>query len=87
MPFGRGSFNQLEFRCSSAWKTILFGVMAVLFGLQLVAAAQTLRFPFDFSQSEIAIDATVNGQPVYILLYTGVDPSAIDLENVRRPCT
>lgn len=42
-------------------------------------SAQTLRVPFDFSQSEIGIDATLNGEPAYILLDTGVDPSVIDL--------
>jgi hypothetical protein len=28
---------------------------------------RTLRVPFDFSQSEIGIDATVDGEPLYIL--------------------
>lgn len=52
----------------------------VLFGLGAATAfGQTVRVPFDFSQSEIGIEATVNGVPVFILLDTGVDPSAIDL--------
>jgi hypothetical protein len=38
---------------------------------------QALRVPFDFSRSLIGIEATVNGEPLYVLLDTGVDPSAI----------
>jgi hypothetical protein len=45
--------------------------------------AQTHRVPFDFSRSAIGIDATVNGEPLYILLDTGVDPSAIDLQRAE----
>jgi hypothetical protein len=63
-------------------KRVTVGVLVMLFGLPLVGApvlAQTLRVPFDFSQSEIGVDATVNGKPFYVLLETGVDPSAIDL--------
>ena len=44
---------------------------------------QTLRVSFDFSQSEIGVDATLNGQPLSILLDTGVDPSAIDLQRAE----
>jgi len=44
---------------------------------------QTLRVPFDFSRSAIGIDATVNGEPLFILLDTGVDPSAIDLQRAE----
>jgi Aspartyl protease len=47
------------------------------------AFGQTLRVPFDFSQSEIGVDVTVNGEPLYILLDTGVDPSAIDLHRAE----
>jgi hypothetical protein len=63
-------------------KRVAVVVLVVLFGLPLVGAAvmaETLRVPFDFSQSEIGVDATVNGAPFYILLDTGADPSAIDL--------
>jgi hypothetical protein len=45
--------------------------------------AQTLRVPFDFSKSAIGIEATVNGEPLFILLDTGVDPSAIDLQRAE----
>lgn len=56
----------------------------VLFGLGRGAAfGQTVRVPFDFSKSEIGIDATVNGEPVFVLLDTGVDPSAIDLQRAE----
>ena len=62
-------------------KRIAMAVPVILFGLGGgTVFGQTLRVPFDFSQSEIGIDATVNGEPLYILLDTGVDPSAIDLE-------
>ena len=51
-------------------------VLVILFGLEGgTVFGQTLRVPFDFSQSEIAIDATVNGEPLFLLLDTGVDPS------------
>jgi len=43
------------------------------------ASAKPLVVPFDFSRSEIALDVTVKGTPLYVLLDTGVDPSAIDL--------
>jgi hypothetical protein len=67
-------------------KRVTLGVLVLLFGLPPVnvgAPAQTLRVPFDFSQSEIGVDATVNGQPFYILLDTGVDPSSIDLRRAE----
>ena len=46
-------------------------------------SAQTLRVPFDFSKSAIGIEATVNGESLFILLDTGVDPSAIDLQRAE----
>jgi hypothetical protein len=59
-------------------------VLVILFGLgNGTVFEQTLRVPFDFSKSEIAIDATVNGEPLYILLDTGVDPSVIDLKSAE----
>ena len=65
-------------------KRIVLAVLGILFGLGGgTVFAQTLRVPFDFSQSEIGIDATVNGEPFFILLDTGVDPSAIDLQRAE----
>jgi hypothetical protein len=65
-------------------KRIAAAVLVILFGLGGGSVfGQTLRIPFDFSQSEISIDATVNGKPLYILLDTGVDPSAIDLQRAE----
>jgi len=65
-------------------KRIAMAVLVILFGLGGgTVFGQTVRVPFDFSQSEIGIDATVNGEPVYILLDTGVDPSAIDLQRAE----
>jgi hypothetical protein len=42
------------------------------------ALAAPLSIPFDFSRHAIGLDVTVHGQPLYMLLDTGVDPSAID---------
>lgn len=59
-------------------------VVVILFGLGVgTVFGQTLRIPFDFSQSEIGIDATVNGEPLFILLDTGVDPSVIDVHRAK----
>lgn len=58
--------------------------LLILFGLGGDAAlGQPVHVSFDFSQSEIGIEATVNGEPVFILLDTGVDPSAIDLHRAE----
>lgn len=54
----------------------IFATAAVFAG---AAAAKPLVVPFDFSRAEIALDVTVKGTPLYVLLDTGVDPSAIDL--------
>ena len=65
-------------------KCIALAVLVILFGLGGgTVFGQTLRVPFDFSQSEIGVDAAVNGEPLYILLDTGVDPSAIDLQRAE----
>ena len=45
----------------------------------VAAHAASLSIPFDFSHSEIGLDVTVKGTPLYMILDTGVDPSAIDL--------
>jgi hypothetical protein len=65
-------------------KRIAMVVPVILFGLRNgTVFGQTLRVPFDFSQSEIGIDSTVNGEPLYILFDTGVDPSVIDLKSAE----
>jgi Aspartyl protease len=70
-------------------KRIAMAVLVISLGVILLGLGggavfgQTLRVPFDFSQSEIGIDATVNGEPLYVLLDTGVDPSAIDLRRAE----
>jgi Aspartyl protease len=65
-------------------KRIAMAVLVILFGLGgATVFGQALRVPFDFSQSAIGIDATVNGEPLFILLDTGVDPSAIDLQRAE----
>jgi hypothetical protein len=68
-------------------KRIAIAVLVILFRLGGGSVfGQTLRIPFDFSQSEISIDATVNGKPLYILLDTGVDPPQ-STSSVPKPCT
>ncbi len=47
------------------------------------AHAASLSVPFDFSQSAIGLDVTVKGTPLYMILDTGVDPSAIDLAGAQ----
>ena len=65
-------------------KCIAMTVLVIFLGLGAgTVFGQTLRVPFDFSQFEIGIDATVDGEPLYILLDTGVDPSAIDLQRAE----
>ena len=67
-------------------KRIAVAVLALLCGLEVgagVVLAQTLRVPFDFSKSEIGIEATVNGEPIYIMLDTGVAPSVIDFQRAE----
>jgi len=43
------------------------------------AFAEPLTIPFDFSRNAIGLDVIVKGAPLYMILDTGVDPSAIDL--------
>lgn len=65
-------------------KRTAVAVLGILFGIVSgTVFGQTVRTPFDFSQSEIGVDATVNGEPFFILLDTGVDPSAIDLQRAE----
>lgn len=45
------------------------------------AAGQTV--PFDFSHHAIGLNVSVKGKPLYVLLDTGVDPSAIDLGRAK----
>jgi hypothetical protein len=64
-------------------KRIAFFVALVWASGGSLIEGQVLRVPFDFSRSEIGIDATVNGEPFYVLIDTGVDPSAIDLQRAE----
>lgn len=66
-------------------KRAAVAVLVILFGLGSgTVFGQTLRVPFDLSQSEIGIEVTVNGEPLYVLLDTGVDPSVIDLRRAEN---
>ena len=53
---------------------------AVAFSVLLLAGADAapLTVPFDFSRFAIGLDVTVKGVPLYMILDTGVNPSAID---------
>jgi hypothetical protein len=44
----------------------------------IAASARPVSVPFDFSRNEVAIEANINGEPVRLLLDTGVSPSVID---------
>jgi hypothetical protein len=56
----------------------IFAAACSLFVVGASAAEAPLTVPFDYSRSAIGLDVTVNGAPLYMLLDTGVDPSAID---------
>jgi hypothetical protein len=43
------------------------------------AGAAPLTLPFDFAQGEIGLSVSVNGAPLYMIVDTGVNPSAIDI--------
>ena len=43
------------------------------------ASAAPLNVSFDFSRSAIGLDVTVKAMPLYMILDTGVDPSAVDI--------
>jgi hypothetical protein len=58
--------------------------MAALAVFSAVAAsARPVSIPFDFSWDEVAIEATINGAPVRLLLDTGVSPSVIDTARAK----
>ena len=44
------------------------------------AAEAPLTVPFDYSRGAIGLDVTVKGTPLYMILDTGVDPSAVDIK-------
>jgi hypothetical protein len=45
--------------------------------------AEPVAVPFDFSRGVIGLDATIGDRPVYALLDTGVDPSAVDIHRAE----
>jgi hypothetical protein len=62
---------------SRSYRRVAIAVAAWL-ATPWAAAARPVSLPFDFSRGAVAIDATVKGQPLRVLLDTGVDPSVID---------
>jgi hypothetical protein len=59
----------------------LTGTLAA--SLMTSVVAEPLSVPFDFSRGVIGIDATIGAQPVFIMLDTGVDPSAVDIHRAE----
>ena len=53
-------------------------ISALLCAIAMTAAAK-VTVPFDFSKTEVAVDASIRGRAVFVLIDTGVDPSLIDL--------
>ena len=47
------------------------------------AAEVPLTVPFDYSRGAIGLDVSVKGTPLYMILDTGVDPSAIDIKRAE----
>ena len=61
-----------------------FAAIVLVAGAAFTAArAETLNAPFDFTRGAIGLDVTVKGAPLYVMLDTGVDPSAIDIDRAR----
>lgn len=58
-------------------KLALAASCAVLLAVPAVAG-DVLTVPFDFSRGAIGLDVLVKGKPLYMILDTGVDPSAVD---------
>jgi hypothetical protein len=56
-------------------------LMAALVSMPVAAAPVSM--PMDFSRGVIGLDATIADQPVYVMLDTGVDPSAIDIHRAE----
>jgi len=48
-----------------------------------MAGGVLLTLPFDFSHQQIGLSVLLNGTPLFALLDTGVDPSAIDLARAK----
>ncbi|HTA65761.1 MAG TPA: retropepsin-like aspartic protease [Xanthomonadaceae bacterium] len=56
-------------------------VATLVFATAAHAANQTVAY--DYSHHEIALNVSVKGRPLYVLLDTGVDPSVIDLGRAK----
>jgi hypothetical protein len=65
-----------------AWCLVVAAALAALsFGA--AAAEPPLTVPFDFSRHEIAVNVTVKGTPLFMLIDSGVDPSIVDLAHAQ----
>lgn len=66
------------------WSSLVCGLALLGATVSSVAKSQEpLTIPFDFSRSAIGLDVTVKGNPLHVLLDTGVDPSIIDLNRAE----
>lgn len=68
------------FGCKMRLHLLIAAALALCSGTALAAP---LAVSFDFSQSELGIELAVKGQPLFMLLDTGVDPSMIDLKRAQ----
>ena len=61
----------------------IVGAVAVTVLLAASAEARPVVTPFDFSQREIGLTVSVHGTPLFMMLDTGVSPSAIDTARAK----
>lgn len=64
------------------WSLMKFPLAGIALAIALscnAAQSASLDIPFDYSRSEIGLDVSVKGTSLYMMLDTGVDPSAIDI--------
>lgn len=59
------------------------GAAAVATLLTTASEARPIVVPFDFSQREIGLTVSVHGTPLFMMLDTGVSPSAIDTARAK----
>jgi len=70
---------------ATAWAARASCVLVIAAAPSPAAAAngKLITLPFDFSRKAIGLAVTVKGAPLFVLLDTGVDPSAIDLSRAK----
>lgn len=66
-----------------AWISVSLAAAVFTSAISTPVVGAPLSVPFDFSRGAIGLDATIGGQPVYVILDTGVDPSVIDVNRAE----